>query len=130
MRRFTPPDGEIITVQIQDVDIEQRILHVRDSQGGRYQVTFRAMGAFLQIPALNEHWTATRVGFQWHLGSRINAADEVSNIGDLSQGDVRIQTSGDIHLNPGGDVLVNGVVLGTGTTGEVSFAGLLKYGNS
>jgi len=116
----TPQNGDIITVQIQDVDLANRIIHVKDRLGGAYQITFRATGAFLQIPVVNEHWTATRVGFQWHLGSRINDPDEVTNIDELGQGDIRIQTTGDIHLNPGGSVDVMGMVVADGLATMVS----------
>ena len=128
-REITPQSGEVISVTIIEVDMANRMVHAEDRTGGSFAITFRATGAFLQVPQIGEHWTANRVGFEWHLGNKIPDPD--SPLTGLSPGDMQLETSGNIHLNTGDTVYVNGVEIGTGGTGaSESFATRLKWGNS
>ncbi len=113
----TPNSGEMLTVMILDVDLANRVVHVKDKTGSTYQATFRASGSFLQIPVVNEYWTVTRIGFQWFLGTKVE--DRSDDPTTLNQGDVRIKTDGTIHLDPGpdGTVLINGEEIGAGGSG-------------
>jgi hypothetical protein len=121
---FTPNNNERITVRIDEVDIPKRIVHGRDKHNSPINVSFRTSGAFTHVPTIGEFWTASRSGFEWKLESRVDTPEQHEALLELSQGDIRVDADGDIHLNPGptGEVLVSGTPLGSVTAEDVSIA--------
>lgn len=79
--------------QIDDVDIPNRLCHVRDQTGGRIMVSFRNTGASFQIPSPGEVWICERhTGHDWHLFRRRDKNAEHELLKDMSPGDTRTQT--------------------------------------
>jgi hypothetical protein len=96
--------------QIDDVDIPNRLCHVKDQTGGRIMVSFRNTGASFQIPSPGEVWICERnTGHDWHLFRRRDKNAEHLDLQDMAAGDTRTQTgAGGTHRIRAAHTEING----------------------
>lgn len=80
-------------MQIDDVDLVNRIAHVHDQSQGRFLAGFRYTDGAFQIPAQGEVWVVERnTSHEWQLFKRRDKNAEHLDMQDMSPGDTRIQT--------------------------------------
>src|SRR5688572_13284549 len=108
-RRPQPPEVTII-VEIDDVDLTNRIIHVRDKMDGLLKIAWRDVGAVVRVPKAGERWTASRRGVQWHLGRKLDNDEEHLRVKELSPGDSLLAASGDIVLDADGEIQVQSLI--------------------
>ncbi len=89
------PDTEYMLVQIEEVDVPNRIAHVRDKTGILIQVGFNYQyGGLTFIPAMGEVWRACRYGFKWYLEDRVDSEEDFNQASTMQPGDARISANG------------------------------------
>jgi len=111
----TTPGKQSIVVRIEDVDMQNRLVHAFDKSGSRIQVSFRDIpgGGLLRIPNQSERWTAERHGWIWRLTGRISSTAEQSELSTLLQpGDSLLDTPNILYVNAE-EVILNGRAIGT-----------------
>lgn len=86
------------TVRIDQVDTTQKVCHVVDKTGSKFQVSYMVTGTSFQIPQQGEHWTVFRHGSFWHLDSRFDDPGETTKF-NINPGDVHIRTPGNLHID-------------------------------
>jgi hypothetical protein len=111
--RPTPPR---ISLFIDEVDIENRLVHGFDRAGGRTIATFHDVDDLLPIPDTQEFWVAELVEHSWRLTARVSTTEDNEAISELSPGDRRIAATGAIYLE-GTELYFNGDVVGSGGGG-------------
>lgn len=102
MNRDMRRETEQRTMVIQEVNMNTGIILARDNFGTLTSLSIHANPAITTIPAIGEEWIVSRKGINWFIDKRVD-----EDTSDLSPGDRRIKTSGNIHLE-GNDILVNG----------------------
>lgn len=91
---------EYIVVKIEQVDLANRIAHVRDKTNSPLLVSFReAPGGILHVPAQDQKWTAKRLGATWHLEAKLDSLSDARWAADnMQSGDTRITSDGTVHV--------------------------------
>ena len=93
MGRMQSHPVERRAVQIDDVDLVNRIAHVHDQSQGRFLAGFRYSDGAFQIPAQGEVWIVERnTSHEWQLFKRRDKNAEHLDMQDMNPGDTRIQT--------------------------------------
>lgn len=102
LRRFL----EQRVVTITDVDMTNMFVSARDQYGMMLQVSMHLTdGGITTIPAKDEIWVVDRSGNEWFLDKKAD-----STVTELSPGDKRIDTAGDLYLDAS-SIFVNGTSL-------------------
>jgi len=103
------PAAETIIVQIDDIDMANRLVHAFDKTNVRITASYRNQpGGLMLIPSRGERWTAHRSGWIWYLDKRIDSADEAAHaVANLSPGDARLSASGIIDTTMRGFYMNN-----------------------
>ena len=83
---------EYIVVQIEQVDLDNRQVHVRDKTNAPFMASFRQHPAgILHVPAPGEKWTAKRLGNIWYLDQRLDTLTEhLWMAANMAAGDTKI----------------------------------------
>ena len=138
--RLDPPDFERISVLIDEIDIANRIVHVHDRSGGRFQATFHDVDDILPIPAPLETWIAERHEYSWRLVTKLSTQDDTDALVLLSPGDRHLGATGNVFLDAervyvkndpveNMDVATKQWVLNQTLPSTVSFISIAKWGN-
>ncbi len=102
------PPIERMIVQIDTVDIPNRIAHVITQRDGKIKVGFRSVGSAFQIPKQGERWIVERnTSWEWHLLHRQDRPDEHDSKTELEEGDLHIRAAtGQAILVEGSQVIL------------------------
>lgn len=81
-------------VQIDTVDIANRLAHVLTQRDGKIKVGFRSVGSLFQIPKQGERWIIERnTSWEWHFLHRQDKLDEHDSKLELEEGDGHIRVA-------------------------------------
>jgi hypothetical protein len=101
-------------VVITEVNVPKNYVLGKDAWGNPILVNFSFHDAVVTVPQVGELWYAQRRDLDWVLGRKAETGKEQTTLAILSPGDRRLEATNDLHLNAGGQVLVNGAPLGAG----------------
>jgi hypothetical protein len=104
-----------ITVRIDEVDLENRIVYAVDSKNQKMSISFNYQDTVFTIPKPGDIWMISRDQYQWYFESRLEKIEtDKILITDLKIGDTRLRAVGDLHIETTG-VLLNERPLGVTT---------------
>lgn len=94
-----PREGELVVVQIDDVDIASRRVTGTTNQEGLINIYFREYpGGMLLIPKQGDFWLVVRRGWDWYLEKKLDNDEEHQDmITNMGQGDMRLKAAGSIR---------------------------------
>jgi len=110
---------EYLAITIEDVDMENRLVHATDRTDSIIQISYRDHpGGVAVVPAQGQRWIAVRLGHTWFLDKQMDSEEEQDVMAGYQPGDMRISTPGIIRIY--GDELTfnDGPVGGAPTTEE------------
>lgn len=93
------PENQQFIVTIDDVNTNTLIANVRDRANGQFGISYANPNtAAVTAPKPGEQWMAIRNGFLWSLVSRYETGNESVRDTELSPGDTRVGSEGDLYL--------------------------------